>query len=217
MGVQFNKNGVINCDYLSPESVYAGTLNLISNCNVTYNYPTDVFKDYGFDTCTKLEAVPNPSYLDSEKKTFLAYANLTDRNIAYDLGQEYTFSLYAYISEDCNANLNVCLEHENTWISNYQQTTYDISDSTKGKVIWVWGKCKASPSDGKMYIMFYPNRNWANVFTQGYQLFAGITVYKGNELLKPMNNGVSGSGFVEIDSNAGLSNHYLQAQNFYEI
>lgn len=215
MGVQFNKNGVINCDYLPVKNLYSGTQYTTSNVVLTYNYSTDIFKEYGFDTCTKMEPIEDPYYWDESTGQFLAYSYIMPID-SYVANGEYYFTCYAYVSTDCNANLQVRLERDNMWVANYQGAANHINDSTKGKVIWVWGKFTVN-SEGKMYCMFYPNPNHANMFTTGYMLFTGMTVYKGNQLLKPMNNGVSGSGFVEIDSNAGLSNHYLQAQNFYEI
>ena len=215
---QFNKTGIINVPNLEIDSLYSGKQYNLSNMVITYDHTTDVFKPYGFDTCTKIEPIANPSYYNSETKTFMAYSYLVNPTIVYELGQEYVVSLYAYVSTDCNADMRLHLEHANAYTSNYLGGTGAyIVDSTKGKVVWVWGRCKASTSDGKIYIMFYPNPNQANVFTQGYQLFAGITVYKGSEVVRPMNNNVSGSGLVEcVASLPKISKNLIMTNQFYE-
>ena len=185
-----NKQGIWTTPAKTISNLYTGKQYNYSFGTLTYDYETDIFKDYGFNTALKWTAT-------SRTDQFMAYSYLINASIQYELGQEYVVSLYAYVSEDCNANFRLNLEHSNTWVSNYQGTNSNINDATKGKVIWVWGRCKASTTDGRIYIMFYPNPNQTNVFTSGYQLFTGITVYKGNEVLRPMNNSVSGSGFIE--------------------
>lgn len=209
MTKQFNKNGIVNSPFIKVDNLYTGKQYNCSSGSLTYDYATDIFKPYGFNKCLKWTAT------NTSTTQFLAYSYLIDPG-NYDLGQEYVVSMYVYVSPDCNANFRLNLEHSNIWTSNYQGTTSNINDSTKGKVIWVWGKCKASQSDGKIYIMFYPNPNQANVFTQGYQLFAGITVYKGNELLRPIDNSANGSGIVE-GSSSSISKNYILMNNFYEI
>ena len=211
--MNISKNGIILSSNKSISNLYTGEQYNKSTGYLTYNYQTDIFKDYGFNTALKWTP---PSRTDQ----FMAYSYLINSTIQYDLGQEYIVSLYAYVSDDCNANFRLHLEQSNTWVSNYQGTTSNINDETKGKVIWVWGRCKANPSNGKIYLMFYPNPNQTNVFTTGYQLFTGITIYKGNELLRPLNNDISGSGFIEIglqNEQLRINQNYITAKDFIEL
>lgn len=56
---------------------------------------------------------------------------------------------------------------------------------------------KPNTTDGLIYIMFYPNQNTANTFTTGYQLFAGISVYKGTQVLRPFCANAEGSAIAQ--------------------
>lgn len=82
----------------------------------------------------------------------------------YVASAEYTFSCYAYMPSSCNADLRINLEQNCTWVKNYKGTTGNIVDTTKDKVIKVWGTVKAN-SSGLLYLMFYPNPNQVGVFT----------------------------------------------------
>lgn len=204
--MSIGKNGIITIPN-KYENLYSGKQHNLSCGSLTYDFETDVFKDYGFNTCLKW--TPPSSYSSS---TTLAYSYLINPTTVYDLSQEYVVSMYVYVPSSCNANFRLHLEHNNTWISNYQGTTSNINDSTKDKVIWVWGKCKVNTSDGKMYIMFYPNPNsGASTFTTGYILFAGITISLGNEIIRP-----NGGGFSIADK-ATISKNNITAKDFYEI
>lgn len=151
---------------------------------ITYNYETDIFKDYGFNTCTKFTA-KNTTATDK----FLAYSYIMPI-FPYVASGIYTFSCYAYMPSSCNADLHINLEQNCTWVKNYQGTTSNIIDTTKNKVIKVWGTIKAN-SSGLMYLMFYPNPNVAGVFTKGEFYIAGMTVYKGNTHQHPVNQAFS--------------------------
>lgn len=214
-----SKNGIITTSVPNVENLYTGRQYNKVNMVLTYDYETDVFKDYGYSTCLKMSPVTSPSYSNSETKTFMSYSYLIDASVVYELGQVYTVSMYAYVSEDCNTVFKLKLEHANSWISNSQGTkSVTLQDSTKGKVIHVYGKCKANTSDGKIYILFYPNQNQADVFTQGYILVAGITVVLGDEIVLPMNNGMTG-GFSEGSgfTPPTIGRSFVQAKEFIEI
>lgn len=212
MNVKFKKPGIVTCPAIPITNIYSGKQYNCSAGTLTYGYKTDIFKDYGFDTALRWDA---PT--DKTNVNFMAYSYLCDPTVLYDISQEYVVSMYAYVSEDCNANFKLILEHSNMWVSNYQKTATTINDTTKGKVIWAWGRCKTSSSDGKMYIMFYPNTNQTNVFTTGYQLFAGITIYLGNEVYRPMNNSINGSGIIESPAPFKIGNNYITANDFIEF
>lgn len=218
MSINFNKNGIIQAPYFNIKNLYTGKQANISNGILTYDYHTDIFKQYGFNTCLKLSPVENPNYSNQTTKQFMTYSYLLNAAIKYKPYQEYIVSLYAYVSNDCNAGFRIHLEQNNIWNSNYQNSQNNIVDSTKGEVIWVWGKCKAN-SNGNIYLMFYPNPNQSNVFTKGYQLFAGISVFEGSQLTKPINNNVSGSGIIEnhTQDNIYISNNDIISHNFIEI
>ena len=148
-------------------------------------------------------------------KQFMVYSYLLDTNQT-DTSAEYAVSLYAYVSTDCDANFRLVLEHSNSWIQTYTGTTGTlIEDSTKGKVIWVWGRFKPSPNDGKIYLMYYPNPNQVDKFTKGYQLFTGVTVYKGTDIIRPVNNNISGTGIIQA-TNASVSPNFITATNYIE-
>lgn len=211
--MSFYKNGLIETPYTEITNLYSGKQYNASWIGTTYDYPTDIFKDYGFNTCFKM----TPTQTDTTKQ-FLAYSYLINTNQT-DVSAEYVVSLYAYVSTDCNADFRLHLEHSNTWISAYGN--YDsqiIHDKTKGKVIWVWGRIKPNPNDGKVYIMFYPNPNQIGVFTQGYQLVTGITLYKGTEVSRPMNNQTSGSGIIQNTSALlTMNKNYILGNNYIEF
>ena len=203
--MSIGKNGVFKQNMSQFKNLYSGQQYNASNMSLSYNYKTDIFKEYGYSTALKLTPT------NTGTTQFMAYSYLMNP-IEYKLAQEYTVFMYVYVSSDCNANFRLNLEHSNTWVSNYQGTTSNINDSTKGKVIKVWGKCKTSAADGKMYLMFYPNPNQANIFTTGYQLIAGITVMLGNEVIPTT------GGFIQNGSESvKIHNHYINANDFIEL
>ena len=212
--MSFEKTGIVEVNHRDISNMYTGKQTNVSNGILTYDYQTDIFKDYGFNTCTKLSPVSSPSYWNGTKQ-FMVYSYLLDTNQT-DTSAEYAVSLYAYVSTDCDANFRLVLEHSNLWIQTYTGTTGTlIEDSTKGKVIWVWGRFKPSPNDGKIYLMFYPNPNQVDKFTKGYQLFTGITVYKGTDIIRPVNNNISGTGIIQA-TNASVSPNFITATNYIE-
>lgn len=209
--MSFYKNGIASVLHPQYENLYTGTQYNYSNASLTYNYETDLFKDYGYNTCLRIGAVSSPSYYNTSTQQFLAYSYLLNPTIEYELGQEYAFSMLAYVPSSCNANFRIHIEHSNTWISNYLGTTANINDSTKDKVIHVYGRCKASASDGKIYIMFYPNPNQANVFTTGYMYVAGITISLAGETI-----GLGGTGLLE-KTGSSVANNRLEFNGFKEV
>lgn len=212
--MSFEKTGIVEVNHRDISNMYTGKQTNVSNGILTYDYQTDIFKDYGFNTCTKLSPVSSPSYWNGTKQ-FMVYSYLLDTNQT-DTSAEYAVSLYAYVSTDCDANFRLVLEHSNSWIQTYTGTTGTlIEDSTKGKVIWVWGRFKPSPNDGKIYLMFYPNPNQVDKFTKGYQLFTGITVYKGTDIIRPVNNNISGTGIIQA-INASVGPNFITATNYIE-
>ena len=154
--------------------------NTAGSIGIIYNYETDIFKDYGFNTCTKFTAKNTTA-----TNEFLAYSYIMPI-YPYKENGIYTFSCYAYMPSSCNADLRIHLEHNCTWVKNYKGTTSNIIDTTKDKVIKIWGTVKAN-SSGLLYLMFYPNPNQAGVFTKGEFYIAGMTVYKGNTHQHPVN------------------------------
>ena len=54
--MEFNKSGIIKSPASSITNLYSGTQENYYNMSLTYNYKTDVFKEYGFDTCLRLDS-----------------------------------------------------------------------------------------------------------------------------------------------------------------
>lgn len=194
-------------------NLYTGKQYNASYVGLEYNYKTDIFKPYGYDTCLKL----TPTTTSTNQ--FMAYSYIMSPNDIYEPGQEYVVSMYVYVPDTCNALFRLHLEHSNTWVSNYLGTTSNIADGTKNKVFWVWGKCKSSPTDGKIYIMFYPNPNQSGgVFTTGYQLVAGITVAKGSQVAQLYGNDKTGGLFENKNiANVQVGSTFINAKDFIEI
>lgn len=213
MSVKFNKNGIVSVDKPNITNLYTGKQSNISYGKLTYDYETDVFKDYGFSTCIKLE----PTETDSTGK--LTYSYIMDSGVVYGENEEYIISLYAYVSEDCNADFRMHVEGTNRFTVRSNTSAPDtrhIVDTTKGKVIWIWAKCNMGTT-GNIRIMFYPNNTRAaNTFTTGYQLFAGITVYRGSELYRPMNNGIS-ANMCEVIDTTSIGKNRLEFNNYIEL
>ena len=172
-----DKKNNFNIGVNQKPNIYSGVQYNAAQMTVTYNFATDVFKDYGFNTCTKFSAS------NTSTSAFLAYSYLLPPSY-YTPGSAYSFACYAYVSPDCNANLRINLEQSTTWVKNYKNTTSNINDTTKGQVIKVTGTIKAN-NNGQIYIMFYPNPNLTNTFTTGYFLIAGLTIVAGNNIPHP--------------------------------
>lgn len=203
------KNGQIATKYELQNNLWSGTQINVSNMAVTYNYQTDVFRNYGFDTCMKFTSTHI-----ADGTSWYGYSYICDNTIVHNLAETYTFSMYAYVSTDCNANFRVHTEHANSWVSNYQGTTANINDMTKGQVIKVWGKAKTNASDGKIYLMFYFNPHLVDTFTTGYILVAGLNVVIGDTIyppgIMPMN------GFNQDKNISSINNDLIIMNDFIE-
>lgn len=97
---------------------------------MTYDVESDIFKPYGFDSCSKWTV--NTGATAGTK--FLAYSHILDSTVVRDKTATYPVSLYFYVSLDCNVNFSLVLKHDNSWVSTYKGTALNINDSTKGKV-----------------------------------------------------------------------------------
>lgn len=178
--------GMLNVDVNRDfKNLYHGKQYTSSKLSVEYDYVTDIFKEYGFNTCTKFTANQTTT------EAFKAYSYMMPLSY-YKASTLYTFSCYAYVSPDCNANFDIRTSTGTSWQKNYQGTTTHISDTRKGQVIKVWGTIK-SDTDNELKLLLYPNYNKANVFTTGYILIAGFTMYEGNTPMHPINEGRSGN------------------------
>lgn len=178
--------GILNADVNKDfKNLYHGKQYSSSKLSIAYDYVTDIFKEYGFNTCTKFTANQTTT------EAFKAYSYMMPISY-YKASTLYTFSCYAYVSPDCNANFDIRTSTGTSWQKNYQGTTTHISDTRKGQVIKVWGTVK-SDTDNELRLLLYPNYNKANVFTTGYILIAGFTMYEGNTPMHPINEGRSGN------------------------
>lgn len=203
------KNGQIATKYELQNNLWSGTQINVSNMAVTYNYQTDVFRNYGFDTCMKFTSTHI-----ADGTSWYGYSYICDNTIVHNLAETYTFSMYAYVSTDCNANFRVHTEHANSWVSNYQGTTANINDTTKGQVIKVWGKAKTNASDGKIYLMFYFNPHLVDTFTTGYILVAGLNVVIGDTIYPP--GIIPMNGFNQDKDVSSIKNNLIIMNDFIE-
>lgn len=194
-----SKQSVVNAGVKEEVNIYPGSQYNAASMNVTYNFATDIFKDYGFNSCTKFAAS------NTSTSAFLAYSYLLPISY-YTPNSTYSFACYAYVSPDCNANLRINLEQSTSWVKNYQNTKSNINDTTKGQVIKVTGTIKAN-NNGKIYIMFYPNPNQANTFTTGYFLIAGLTIVPGENIPHPRVEKMSGNLISSMSSGTNMTNN----------
>ena len=222
---QLNKNGIIDVNYsVTPQqNLYLGKQNMAnSNCTFEYNYKTDIFLPYGFDTCTKMKPISEENrYYWNNTKQFMVYSYILDASVQHIKNGNFTVSMYAYVSEDCDADFRLYLEHSCKYTERYKieetakNNTQHLVDSTKGKVIWVWAKFKSNASDGKIYIMFYPNPNLENTFTQGYILFSGLRIHEGTEIYRPSyNNQIH--GIYSIPNSNKIYENKIEFDDFIE-
>lgn len=219
---QFNKNGIIDVNYSvtpPPQNLYLGKQNIAnSNCTFEYNYKTDIFLPYGFDTCTKM----NPSGANKDKTSkFMVFSYILDWQKERIKKGDYTVSMYAYVSEDCDADFRLHLEHRCWYTERYKlegnataNSTF-LVDTTKGKVIWVWAKFRSNADDGKIYIMFYPNPNLENTFTQGYILFTGLRIHEGTKIYRPSYNDQI-HGIYSIPNSNKIYENKIEFDDFIE-
>lgn len=197
------------------ENIYKGQQTKhTANIALIQNFPTDIFKSYGFDTALKL----SPTKKADGVTQFMAYSYLLPMEQIGEPGDEYVFSCYGYCSSDCNANLEVKLEHSCSWTqrSSVGRDSVTLANTAKGEVVWMWGKFKLNDADGKVYIMFYPNQNSIDIFTSGYQLFAGISIYKGTTVYKPTNSDIIAGGICESPSEAKFFSEYIETNEIIE-
>lgn len=101
----------------------------------------------------------------------------------------FSFSFYFYASSDCAYALNLSL-YNATFINTYKETrnSTTLRDDTKGKVVYCYGQLKNV--DETKYLLF---SNSPIKFNKGYQLFAGINIYKLENPLVNITQSVSSS------------------------
>lgn len=151
----------------------------------------------------------------------MAYSYISDQKVERIKNGDYTESMYAYVSEDCDTNFRLYLEH-NCFYSNVYNSTYgennnktSLINTTYGEVIWIRENFKANPNDGKIYLMFYPNPNLENTFTQGYILFAGLRIHEGTEIYRPSyNNKIH--GIYSIPNSNKIYENKIEFDDFIE-
>lgn len=151
----------------------------------------------------------------------MVYSYILDGQKERTKNGDFTVSMYAYVSEDCDADFRLYLEH-GCWYTDRckidgtaKNNTQHLVDSTKGKVIWVWAKFKSNASDGKIYIMFYPNPNLENTFTQGYILFTGLRIHEGTEIYRPSYNDQI-HGIYSIPNSNKIYENKIEFDDFIE-
>nr|DAR44295.1 MAG TPA: hypothetical protein [Caudoviricetes sp.] len=219
---QLNENGIIDVNYSvtpPPQNLYLGKQNIAnSNCTCESNYKTDIFLPYGFDTCKKINPVSEEKrkYWNNTKR-FMVYSYILDWQKERIKNGDFTVSMYAYVSEDCDADFRLHLEHGCSYTEKYNTNgnSWSIVDTTKGKVILVWAKFRSNADDGKIYIMFYPNPNLENTFTQGYILFTGLRIHEGTEIYRPSYNDQI-HGIYSIPNSNKIYENKIEFDDFIE-
>ena len=198
---------------LNYQNLYSGRQYNMSNMTIQYDVETEVFKDYGFDTAIKF--IPN-----SNTAAKLAYSYFVPTNVLSQNNLAGTtklgFSFYAYASDDLDANITITTEQSGTISKGYVSSdplpdnrTTLLGSSSKGKVVLFHGIFNPN-SSGLLYSMFYFNMNKPNVFTKGYVLVTGISIYPLNEnddYIEP--NQIIGKSPVygQLMDSSGFENH----------
>ena len=198
---------------LNYQNLYSGRQYNMSNMTIQYDVETEVFKDYGFDTAIKF--IPN-----SNTAAKLAYSYFVPTNVLSQNNLAGTtklgFSFYAYASDDLDANITLTTEQNGTISKGYVSSdplpdnrTTLLGSSSKGKVVLFHGIFNPN-SSGLLYSMFYFNMNKPNVFTKGYVLVTGISIYPLNEnddYIEP--NQIIGKSPVygQLMDSSGFENH----------
>ena len=214
----FNKNGniIIKSSKDSFSNLYPGIQYNKYNVTLEYGYKTNIFKPYGFNDCIKLNSITNLSYLNATTKTFLTYSYFIPVT-GFKANTDYILSMYVY--NDSNANIrivgeqNTIFEESNIYIEKYTYQVLTISE--KQKVSWIWARFKSTRSDGQMHLMTYPNPGDATSFTTGYQLYAGINIYEGSEVIRPSQNNII-SGLYDINNTTNIYENRIEFNNFIE-
>lgn len=212
----FNKNGniITKSSKDSFSNLYSGKQYNVSNATIEYGYKTNIFKPYGFNDCIKLNSTTNLSYLNSTTKTFLAYSYFIPVN-GFKANTNYILSMYMY--NNSNADIRIVGE-SGTQFSESNAPTHDhyyLTFTEKEKVIWCWIKFKSTRSDGLMHLMTYPNPGNSTSFTTGYQLYTGINIYEGSEVIRPSQNGII-SGLYDINNTANIYENRIEFDDFIE-
>lgn len=190
-----------------------------------YDYKTDIFKDYGFDTCLALQ--PNVANNDDSHWAYSYFAIQPDK---YEADSVYVYSMYFYNVSDGPFQIHV--EHGGDLIQSNASLYNDGSfmftdDSVKSQVRWHWCKIK-TPSDEKSPdVMLYPSPGTKHNFTtdSGMQYVAGITIYKGWDLtgtsdvflpfgskkqLSPAGGFMQNPDFIKFNDNKNIFNSYIE-------
>lgn len=186
-----------------------------------YDYETDLFKDYGFDTCLALE--PAKANDDTYHWSY-SYFNI-DPDM-YDADSVYVYSMYFYNASDGPFQIHV--ENCGDIIqSNAPFVNWFTNDGVVNQVKWHWCKIKTPSDDKSPWVMLYPSPGTKHDFTtdSGMQYVAGITIYKGWDLtgtsdvflpfgskkqLSPAGGFMQNPDFMKFNDNKNIFNNYIE-------
>lgn len=193
--------------------------NATSAMNIHYDYETDIFKDYGFDTCIALE----PTREDDDQQTWsYSYFSYTE-TLKKDATYVYTMWYY----NDSNGPFEVHAEKTGGITMTNNPTGFDwyTHSGLKNKVYRLWLKVK-NISNGA--VMLYPSPGTLHQFRTngGMQYVAGITIYESwdptgtSDIILPMGSKVESQqigGFIESPEINGIYNDRIILNNYIEI
>ena len=204
------------------ENYYSGKNSGTAWLATTFDYPTNVFKEYGFDTAIKFESTVKNN-TDNAYWYFCPSNILTLKSLPTDT--KLGLSFYAYASNDCDSNILIRAEGNTTlsksYVSSDQVTNSStiLESSTKGRVV-MFHTIVSPNSSGTIQIMFYFNQGYlassstGNKFTTGYILVTGISLYRlndGDDYIEP-NNIIGKSPFYgELNDCSGFENHAISS------
>lgn len=150
----------------------------------------------------------------------MAYSYLVNPILFTDTSATYVISMYVYVPSTCNANFTFVVEGGCSFIETNVNVVDNITigyarSNVKDKAFWMYAKIKPNTTNGNLKIMFYPNTNTSDVFTTGYQLVTGITIYKGDTVYRPsLDNSINGL-YTVPDTNS-IYNNRLEFNDFIE-
>lgn len=205
--MEFNKSGIIKSPASSITNLYSGTQENYYNMSLTYNYKTDVFKEYGFDTCLRLDS-------PGENDTPISYSYFLPIN-GWEPSTKYVLTCY-YYNASPNGLFDIHLEQgSKIYASNYYRDTwYARDESNRNCVKFMWVKFTSDP-DGKVWIMLYPRPGSKSWFTSGYQLVAGINIYKGTKVYPPSYT-QNTHGIYELSKSCEIHSDYVNCNSIIE-
>lgn len=204
------------------KNLYYGQVEASTSCMwLHYDYKTDIFKDYGFDTCLALQ--PNVANNDDYHWAYSYFDIQPDK---YEADAIYVFSMYFYNESDGPFQIHA-ENYADIIQSNAPFANWYTNDSVVNQVKWHWCKVKVQPNHSGPNIMLYPSPGTKHNFTtdSGMQYVAGITIYKGwdpdgtsdvflpfgaKKELSPAGGFMQNPDFMKLNDQKNIFNNYIE-------